>query len=208
MTNTVATQAIPASDQYCTTLIEFLLDETGSMSQDSTIAGFNVYLDEQRSQPGTCLLTLTKFDSSTGLKTPFTDIDIRIVPHLARNTFAPGGGTNLRDAIVERARALEDRLAGFQTKPNVIFVVLTDGGDTCSRFCERTVRDTLRARETDGWTFVYRGPKGSGLQVAASLGFRPENSAEFDIANVAEAMADLSRTTTAFRAATRASVAA
>jgi hypothetical protein len=207
MTTTRVAQAMPVPDTSCTTLIEFLLDETGSMPQDGTISGFNVFLEEQRSQNGHCLLTLTKFDTD-GLRTPYTDIEIGMVPPLARNTFKPGEMTNLRDAIVQRARALEDRLEGFTTKPNVIFVVLTDGGDNASRFCERTVRDTLKAREADGWTFLYRGPRGSGLATAEKLGFRSENAAEFDPADIIGTMTELSRTTTAFRASAQQNVAA
>ena len=202
MTKARVAQAQPASDNTCTTLIEFLLDETGSMPKEGTISGFNVFLEEQKRQPGHCLFTLTKFDTSA-IKTPFVDIEIGMVPPLATNTFTPGELTNLRDAIIERARALEDRLRSFTTPPQVIFVVLTDGGDNASRFDERMVRDTLKAREAEGWTFLYRGPKGSGLAAARALGFAPEHSAEFDVANIRATMTELSSATTAVRTAAR-----
>lgn len=50
------------------TLIEFILDETGSMSscRESTISGFNEYINSQRTAPGNCVLSLTKFDVRGG----------------------------------------------------------------------------------------------------------------------------------------------
>ena len=50
-------------DDY--THISVILDRTGSMEtiRDDTIGGFNVFLDEQKNQPGTATLTLVQFDS-------------------------------------------------------------------------------------------------------------------------------------------------
>lgn len=52
------------------TLIEFILDETGSMSscRESTIAGFNQYVKDQRNGAGDCYLTLTKFDVRSNIR--------------------------------------------------------------------------------------------------------------------------------------------
>jgi hypothetical protein len=191
----------PARVPACTTLIEFLLDETGSMASHKagTLSGFNVFLDEQKALGGDCLLTLTKFDSS-GLKTPYTDLDIRFAPPLTDTTFVPGAWTNLRDALGTRVRALEERLESFETKPNVLVVVLTDGGDNQSHsYSEPQVRDLIRAHEADGWTFVYLGATGCGLDVAERLGFQPGNAREFDTSRIHETFSGLSAATTAFR---------
>lgn len=193
---------IPVCVQPRTTIIEFLLDETGSMDSHKagTLSGFNVFLDEQKILNQDCLLTLTKFDTA-GLKTPYVDLDIALVPPLTNQTFIPGQGTNLRDALGQRVRAIETRLETFSEQPNVLVVVLTDGGDNSSReYSEPQVRDMIRAHEADGWTFVYLGATGCGLEVAKRLGFQPGNAREFDTSRIHETFEGLSKATTAFRA--------
>jgi len=65
---TQAFEVVQPSNPNSTTLIEFILDETGSMSgaRKSTIDSFNEYINSQRSQPGNCYLSLTKFDQRQG----------------------------------------------------------------------------------------------------------------------------------------------
>ena len=186
----------------CPTLIEFLLDETGSMSscKRETISGFASFLDEQKAQDGNCLLTLTKFDTN-GLKTPYIDLDVKLAFPLNENTFVPGGGTNLRDTIGRRVRALEERIAHWSLKPNVLVVVLTDGDDNASReYSEAQIRDLIRAHEADGWTFVYLGSTPSALATAKRLGFQEGNSKKFDTSRMHETMTALANATTAYRA--------
>jgi hypothetical protein len=200
MTN-IASREDSANTSYCPTVIEFLLDETGSMSSwhRPTVSGFNAFIKEQRTQSDTCLLTLTKFDTS-GLKTPYADIDVSMVPSMTNEMFCPGGGTNLRDAIIERASALEQRLSSWTIRPNVVMVVLTDGEDTSSRRSENEVRNLIKAKEADGWTFVYLGATSNALQIASRLGFQTGNSKQFEATEMEDTMTTLARATTAFRA--------
>lgn len=203
MTKKRVTQPVAASNTYCPTLIEFVLDETGSMSSHlaATISGFNAFLKEQRETPGQCLLTLTKFDTA-GLKTPFVDIDVGLVPDLNLNTFEPGGGTNLRDALGLRVRELEQRLSTWTVKPQVLFVVLTDGDDNASSlYSIPQVRDLIAAHEAQGWTFVYLGSDSRALQAASQMGFQPGNAKQFSNAEMHQTLETLATATTVFRAA-------
>lgn len=203
MTKRIKTRGDNALASDCPTIIEFLLDETASMSswKAATISGFNTFLSEQREQPGRCLLTLTKFDTS-GLKTPYIDMDVSFVPVLTNETFVPGRSTNLRDAIGERAKALQERLSSWSAKPNVLFVVLTDGEDNSSRYySEHQVNDLIKAREAEGWSFVYLGATRNALDVANRLGFNPNNAKQFEATNMYDTMTELSRSTTAYRSA-------
>ena len=185
------------------TIIEFLLDETGSMldCKTATVAGYNDFLDEQRKQSGTCLLTLTKFDTG-GQKTPYVDLNIGMIPHMQEDWFIPGGGTNLRDTIGSRMAALKERLATWTIKPNVLFVVMTDGGDNASRtYSEDATRAALKHHMEEGWTFVYLGADQDALAVAERLGFPAGNTKSFASAKMRETMQTLAKATTAYRAA-------
>ena len=192
----------PTISTEAPTIIEFLLDETGSMSSchGPTVAGFNDFLTEQKSQSGTCLLSLTKFDTA-GQKTPYVDLDIQMVPEMQFDWFNPGGGTNLRDTIGERLASLKQRLESWSVKPNVLVVVMTDGDDNASRtFDEATIRSALKTYGSEGWTFVYLGADQDALSTANRLGFPDGNIKSFASSKMRETMQTLARTTTAYRA--------
>lgn len=196
-------QRIAVPNTYCPTIIEFLLDETGSMSghKAATISGFRSFLGEQRAAQGSALLTLTKFDTYGGFQTPYVDLDVNLVLPLTDETFRPNGGTNLRDALGSRVRALEERIASWQEKPQVLVVLLTDGEDNASReYSEPQVRDMIAAKEAQGWTFVYLGSDANALNNASRLGFQPGNSKKFENQHMHETMETLARATTAYRA--------
>lgn len=201
MTVNIASRTGSANTSHCPTVIEFLLDETGSMQSwhRATVSGFNAFTKEQQTQPDKCLLTLTKFDTS-GLKTPYADIDVSMVPTMTMEMFVPGASTNLRDAIIQRASSLEERLSSWTVRPNVLMVVLTDGEDNASRRGEDEVRNLIKAKEAEGWTFVYLGATSNALQIASRLGFQPGNSKQFEATEMEDTMTHLARATTAFRA--------
>lgn len=184
------------------TIIEFLLDETGSMGscKQETVAGFNDFLVEQQRQPGLCLLSLTKFDTG-GQKTPYVDVDIQMVPFMMLDWFNPGGGTNLRDTMGSRMASLRARISDWSVKPNVLFVVMTDGDDNASReYTEQAVSDAIKAYTDVNWTFVYLGADQDALRVASRLGFPEGNVKSFASAKMRETMKNLSAATTAYRA--------
>jgi len=199
-----------AAQTYTPTIIEFLLDETGSMQscKRPTVAGFNDFLTEQQAQTGSCLLSLTKFDTN-GLKTPYTDIDVHMVPGMIEDWFIPGGSTNLRDTIGKRLASIKQRLETWTVKPNVLFVVMTDGDDNASReFSESVIKAALKSYMQEGWTFVYLGADQNALEVANRLGFPEGNIKSFASSEMRETMQGLARATTAYRAARTATKAA
>lgn len=183
------------------TIIEFLLDETGSMSScaHAVVSGFNDFVSEQRAAGGKCLLTLTKFDT-TGIKTPYVDLSVQMVPTMTPAMFTPCASTNLYDTIGERMTALTERLNTWANKPNVLFVVMTDGGDNASSLPETAVRSNIEHMGKEhGWSFVYLGAHEQALAVAARLGFAPGNSKQFKASQMRETMQDLAKATKAYR---------
>lgn len=184
-------------------IVEFLLDETGSMStvKSETIFGYNEYLKEQRQssneQGHKCNFTLTKFDT-TGFRTPFVDLDISMVPLLTDKTYQPNSMTNLRDALFHRISDVKNRTQSWTVKPYVLICVITDGADNSSReVSEEVVRDNIRTLTDQDWTFVYLGPKGS-RKYAENLGFFSGNIKEYDVENIQQTMTTLSAATSVY----------
>lgn len=166
---------------------------------EPTIGGFNDFLAEQRQGDGLCLLTLTKFEGRN-FRTPYTDLDLRMAPDLTPNTFVPGGGTPLRDAIVQRICAMRERLKTWDIKPNVLFVVMTDGEDNQSIMGEQAVRTQIEMALGEGWVTLFYGAHARAEDDARRLGFPPGNIKSFAAAKMRETFRDLSKVTSAFRA--------
>ena len=114
--------------------------------------------------------------------------------------FTPGSSTNLYDTIGIRMSALTERLKTWSVKPNVLFVVMTDGSDNASALSEVAVRaNLLHMTESYGWSFVYLGAHEQALAVAARLGFAPGNSKQFKASEMRETMQNLAKATKAYR---------
>ncbi len=182
-------------------LIEFLLDETGSMDscRDTTISGFNEYVNSQKNNEGECLFTLTKFDSH-GLRTPYTDLNIKNVPVLTRAGYEPNAMTNLYDAIGLRIKALEERAAAKSGSVSKLMVIMTDGKDNQSReFTSDSIKKMIAAKEAEGWSFAFLGANQDAWQVGQQFGMSKGNTMTYDTNNVIGAMATLSAATTTYR---------
>lgn len=183
------------------TVIEFLLDETTSMTRiaRATVDGFNQFLKEQRGPDGIALFTLTKFNTAVGATTPIEDIPVEMVPDLTLDTFLPDGGTNLRDNIARRLDAISDRLTSWDVRPNVLFIAMTDGEDNSSKVTVPTTRLAVEAATARGWTCVYLGADQAANVVGMSLGFPEGNCKSFASERVRETITELSGATTTYR---------
>lgn len=192
----------PSSSFNPTTLIEFLLDETGSMMscRDATISGFNEYVQSQKmNQSGSCLLSLTKFDSR-GVNPVYQAKSVQEVPFLDANSYIPNASTNLYDAIGERIRAVEAQLPGLPPETNVLMVIMTDGFDNCSmEFNAESIKTLIKDKESKGWSFVYLGANQDAWKVGQTFGMGVGNSMSYDTNNIVGAMATLSSSTEAYR---------
>lgn len=196
-------------NQSPTFFIEFVLDETGSMSSCArqTVAGFNEYLEEQRNGIGACKFTLTKFQSGA-LHIPYDSIDIGFIPPMTDQTFVPGGGTNLYDAIGDRIEELAKNLETWTVKPNVLFVVMTDGQDNQSYTHSPVSIAALVSRYRElGWGFAFLAANQNATWVGNQMGFRPGECKTYETAQMQETMRDLSQATTVYRAAASAGTA-
>jgi uncharacterized protein YegL len=162
--------------------IVVVLDRSGSMSsiKNSTIEGFNKFLDSQRelvkedgTAAGECDISLYQFDDR--YEAVYENKDIKLAPKLNQETFVPRGGTALLDAIGKTIDKLGNTLRDLKesNRPEkVIFVIYTDGEENSSKEYNRnTIFDMItHQREKYNWAFVFLGANQDAIATATSYG--------------------------------------
>jgi len=162
------------------TLINFVLDETGSMAEclDATISGFNEYIQTLKSdvkEDAPIRMSLTKFNSSR-IETVYTNKSIQEVPSLDKVSYVPNAMTPLYDALAQTVEFVDKELTGRRRKPKIICVVLTDGLENASKkFNKEKISELIKEKEKNGWNFVYLGANQDAWQVGISMGVAQGN---------------------------------
>lgn len=178
-------------------LILALLDESGSMApqRKDVIGGFNTFLSDQQAQPGECRLAIVKFNTLWSVLTTVTPI--AEVPPLTEQTYTPGGGTALFDAMAEAVRLAD---ADKQPEERVLCLVVTDGEENASK--ETTLeqlRSIIKEREGRGdWTFTYMGADPAAF-VAQGFASAAMNTTKYDAAQPMASFAVASAATSGLR---------
>jgi hypothetical protein len=177
------------------THLYLLLDRSGSMEsiRSDTEGGFDAFIAEQRSQPGTCRVTLAQFDDA--YEEVYADRLVADVPPLS---LQPRGTTALLDSIGRLVGEAGARLAALpeDARPGVVVVgIMTDGHENASRELTHPQVKALIERQTRdyGWQFLYLGADQDAIEVGASIGVPSANSLTYSRGRVADAMAATSR---------------
>jgi Mg-chelatase subunit ChlD len=181
------------------TIVNFVLDETGSMQsvKQATISGVNEYLESLRNQKGRVYLTLTQFNSEK-IEVVHKSASVKKVPDLTDETYQPNWNTPLYDAIAETIQATEKRIKRRKNKPNVLCVIMTDGLENASKEWTRDAIFKLITEKTaDGWTFAYLGANQDAFAVGQSIGIAKGSSMHYpsDARGVSIAMTSVSEST-------------
>ncbi len=176
------------------THIYLLLDRSGSMQsiKADTEGGFAAFIEEQRSAPGQCRVTLAQFD--THYDVVFEDLDVGDVPAL---DLQPRGSTALLDAMARLITDSGNRLAALTEadRPgSVIVAIMTDGMENASREWTHPAIKALVEQQTEqyGWQFLYMGADQDAIEVGASLGVARDNSVTYGRGKSRDAMRNMS----------------
>lgn len=158
------------------TLISFLLDESGSMQSRSaaTIQGFNEYINTLRKNGENVLFTFTKFNTERA-NVVYKGVPLTSVGELNYTNYTPNHGTPLFDAVGRTIAALDAEYASFPAnkKPAVIVAIMTDGEENSSKeFTQKQIVDLITAREAQGWDFIYLGADHNAFKAAENLGIK------------------------------------
>ncbi len=200
------------------TLITVIIDASGSMSgiTEATLEGYNSFISKQREEEGTVLVSLVLFDSEweagyggqkLRLVRPYTALSLDEVPELTRDVYTAGGGTPLRDAIGNGISQTDDILKTISTaNPDTLVVIITDGGENTSQdYSGNLVKEMVKKREADGWTFIYMGANQDSWAETQHLGFQQGNVMNYAAADIKEgAFAKVAAATHHHRATSRA----
>ena len=190
----------PIIDKKKETLINFILDETGSMlvHKTKTISAFNEYVKSLKSKSEPTKMTLTKFNS-TKVEMVYVDKDINDVPELNEQNYQPDNLTPLYDAIGKTVKEVSDKTKGKDQL--VLIAILTDGEENASReYSKEGIKLLITEKEKQGWSFVYLGANQDAFAVGSSLGVARGNIQNFDMYNIKPTMMAMAHSTQSFRA--------
>jgi uncharacterized protein YegL len=156
-----------------------ILDASGSMSaiRDATIDGFNMFLDEQRGEPGAATVSMYEFADTVDQVYHARPLDS--APALTTETYTPGGSTALHDAIVtgftDTAHHVVTAGAGDDSD-SVIIVILTDGKENASDTSQAQVRDQVETYQATGWEFLFIGANQDAALTAEKMSIDADHS--------------------------------
>jgi hypothetical protein len=147
---------------------------------DDTIGGFNAFVKDQATLGGK--LSLIQFDHEI-LKS-YTNVELKDVKPLTRDTFQPRGSTALLDAIGQAIKEIQD----IST-----LIILTDGQENSSRkFTKAHVKDLIEQKQKEGWTVMYLGANQDAFAEAGAMGIAAATTMNYDGSKTPEVFRSLS----------------
>lgn len=177
--------AAPSSPDKRLTHIGFALDASGSMlaHKAAVVEGFNTQVSKIKASAtdiGAIAFTSVKFNDQVAVAAERTGID-QLVP-LSDDSYQPGGGTALYDAIGDAIGALLRCPQAQAPETAFLLTVFTDGQELSSRrFARADLRGLIERLEATGrWTFALMGPSGSVHGLSDALGLQRSNVGEFN----------------------------
>lgn len=150
------------------TEIIVILDRSGSMLSicADVGGGFNVFVAEQRTQPGTARMTLVQFDHLHELV--YQAKDIQEVPSL---NLVPLGSTALYDVIGRTLSEQGSRIEKDGWAELVIVNIITDGEENRSlEFRQADIRTLISSCEAKGWKFIFMAANQDAFKAARNYG--------------------------------------
>lgn len=152
----------------------FIIDSSGSMcgSEADVIGGFKRVVNEQKANKnGSCVISIIDFSNYSEIVCVGKDVN-DINPDF---NYVVGGGTALLDAIYIGIEKTHKWNMAQDDKPEkTMVVIMTDGGENCSRtYSRQIVKDKIAEMENEfGWSFVYLGADLTNVNDASSLGIK------------------------------------
>jgi Mg-chelatase subunit ChlD len=182
------------------TEILFVVDRSGSMASlnAAACAGFNSFLDEQRTVGGNARVSLTYFNQAVAHA--YTAIPINSVGALY--SIEPSGMTAMYDGIGEAINLHSSRIEREKWADSTIMVIITDGAENSSRrFTQSATAQMISMAKSIGWQFIFMGANIDVGQVASKLNIDRELAYEFNATaeGVRSVYAQASATTKAMR---------
>ncbi len=133
-----------------------IIDRSGSMGPlaKEAIGGFNAFVDGQKVLPGNARISIMLFDHE--FIQLAEGVDIKEAPALSPLNYVPRGSTAMNDAIGRALAGQGDRIRQQGWAEKVVVCLVSDGFENASKeYTRAQVQALVKAREADGWSFVF-----------------------------------------------------
>jgi uncharacterized protein YegL len=183
-----------------TTLYNFILDRSGSMSgmEKLAIQGFNDHLKTIRNLQTDFpnqefLCSLTTFNNE--IENIVVASPIGQIYPIEVGQYTPRGMTALLDAIGKNIHDINEK---YQSKidldeMSVVFVIITDGCENASQFFSYhdIAKKIATLESTEKWTFTFIGADFDALHTSKMLNIKIENTINIDKVSYASMSNDI-----------------
>jgi len=172
-----------------TTLYQFIIDRSGSMSglEQMVVGGYNEHLSAVKNMQATYpdqqfLVSLLTFDDD--VQWLVKPAPINELKELPSDAFQPRGMTALLDAIGKGIQQIESEYDTIiqNDEMSVVLVIITDGEENSSRFFNvGSIAKKIKERDQTGkWTFSFIGCDFDASNISKKLNIRRENVRNYD----------------------------
>ena len=161
--------------------IVLVLDMSSSMSKlrEEVVNGFNYFLEKQKKDIPTALITTAFFNESTTIIHKRSSI-IDATP-ISLEQYSPSGATALLDAIGEVIEMVVNAQDDSGSPSQTIAIIITDGTENSSRkYTYKSLNEIVRIRQQNGWRFLYLAANEESLMEAARIGIPMDNAVEYE----------------------------
>lgn len=182
-------------------IITFVLDESHSMNavKDTTISGFNEYLETLKNENVESKFKLILFNSSKN-ENRYNFEDIQDIPEMGEGDYNPGSLTPLYDSIGRGITDTDKYLKKNRLPGNVIFTIMTDGEENSSyKYTRSHIFNKIASRKNRGWNFVYLGSQQDSWIEGQRIGIDRSFTADYAYGRERYAMRYLGRRTSEFQ---------
>ena len=165
------------------TELVFIIDRSGSMSglENDTIGGFNSLIKKQKKVDGKCYVSTVLFSDKS--EVIHDRIDISEVREMTEDDYSTYGCTALIDAIggaIKHITDVQRYIRPEDVPERTMFVITTDGMENAStKYTSHKVKKMIKAKEEEGWEFLFIGANIDSVETASSFGIRKDRAVNY-----------------------------
>lgn len=187
------------------TELVFILDRSGSMSglESDTIGGYNSFLEKQKEEDGSCLVSTVLFNQHS--KVIHDRVDLVKIEKMDRKDYLASGTTALIDAMgdaIHHIKNVHKYIRKEDVPANTIFVIITDGLENAShKYSSDDVKKMVEQQKEKGWEFLFLGANIDAVETARTYGIAEDRTSDYlcDEAGIQKNFETLSKSVKSFR---------